>query len=48
MGVRSSWDTLATRSRRIRSTSASSAAMWLKARASSPTSSREVAVTRRP
>ena len=47
MGVRSSWLTLATRSRRWRSTSASSADIWLKARARSPTSSREVAVTRR-
>ena len=48
IGVRSSWETLATRSRRSRSTSASSAAIELNARASSPTSSREVAVTRRP
>ena len=48
IGVRSSCETLATRSRRIRSTSASSAAIALNARASSPTSSREVAVTRRP
>ena len=46
-GVRSSCDTFATRSRRTRSTSARSAAMRLKARPSSPTSSREVAVTRR-
>ena len=35
-------------SRRIRSTPASSAAIALNARASSPTSSRDVAVTRRP
>ena len=47
IGVRSSWEAFATRSRRIRSTSASSAAIELNARASSPTSSREVAVTRR-
>ncbi len=47
MGVRSSWDTLATSSRRTRSTSASWVAIRLKARASSPTSSRELAVTRR-
>ncbi len=47
MGVRSSWETLANKSRRIRSTSASSADMALKARARSPTSSRDVAVTRR-
>ena len=45
-GVRSSWLTLATSSRRCRSTPASSSAIWLNARASSPTSSREVAVTR--
>ncbi len=42
IGVRSSWLTLATRSRRTRSVSASSAAIWLNARASSPTSSRDV------
>ena len=41
IGVRSSWVTLATRSRRTRSVSASSAAIWLNARASSPTSSRD-------
>ena len=45
-GVRSSWLTFATSSRRCRSTAASSSAIRLKARASSPTSSREVAVTR--
>ena len=43
IGVRSSCETLATRSRRIRSTSARSAAIALNARASSPTSSRDVA-----
>ena len=47
IGVRSSWDAFATRSRRRRSTCSSSAAIELNARASSPTSSREVAVTRR-
>lgn len=47
MGVRSSCETLATRSRRRRSTSASCVDMALKARASSPTSSPDVAVTRR-
>ena len=46
IGVRSSWLTLATRSRRRRSVSASSAAIWLNDRASVPISSREVAVTR--
>jgi hypothetical protein len=46
MGVRSSWDTLAIRSLRIRSTTASSSAMALNARASSPTSSADVSVTR--
>ena len=40
-GVRSSWETFATRSRRCRSTSARSAAIRLNARASSPTSSVE-------
>ena len=45
-GVRSSWLTLATSSRRCRSTAARSSAIRLKARASSPTSSLEVAVTR--
>ena len=45
-GVRSSWLTFATSSRRRRSTAASSSAIRLKARASSPTSSFEVAVTR--
>ncbi len=47
IGVRSSCDTLATRSRRTRSVSASSAAIWLNARASSPTSSRDDVETRR-
>jgi len=47
IGVRSSCDAFATRSRRTRSSSASSVAIESKARASSPTSSREVAVTRR-
>ena len=46
-GVRSSCETLATSSRRCWSTRASSAAILLKACASSPTSSREVALTRR-
>ena len=45
-GVRSSWLTLATSSRRWRSTAARSSAIRLKARASSPTSSAEVALTR--
>ena len=45
-GVRSSWLTFATSSRRWRSTAARSSAIRLKARASSPTSSLEVAVTR--
>ncbi len=47
MGVRSSWLTLATSSRRCRSTSPRSAAIALNALASSPTSSREVEFTRR-
>ena len=45
-GVRSSWLTLATSSRRRRSTSARSSAIRLNARASSPTSSAEEALTR--
>ena len=45
-GVRSSWLTLATSSRRCRSTVARSSAIRLKARASWPTSSLEVATTR--
>ena len=46
IGVRSSWLTLATRSRRMRSVSASSAAIWLNERARVPISSCDVAVTR--
>ena len=45
-GVRSSWLTLATSSRRCRSTVARSRAIVLNARARSPTSSLEVSVTR--
>ncbi len=45
-GVRSSWETLATRSRRCRSTVARSSAIVLNALASSPTSSLEVVCTR--
>ena len=45
-GVRSSWETVATSSRRWRSTVARSAAIRLKVRASSPTSSVEVVCTR--
>ncbi len=45
IGVRSSCETLATSSRRCRSAASRSAAMVLKAVASSPTSSREVART---
>ena len=48
IGVRSSCETFATRSRRRRSVSASSAVMRLNARASSPTSSLEVTATWRP
>ena len=46
IGVRSSWETLATRSRRMRSVSSSSAAMALNAAASRPTSSCDVTSTR--
>ncbi len=45
-GVRSSWETVATRLRCSLSTLASSAAIWLNARASSPISSEESARTR--
>ena len=48
IGVRSSCETFATRSRRRRSVSASSAVMRLNARASSPTSSLDVTATWRP
>ena len=47
-GVRSSWETVATRLRCSRSTVASSAAIWLNARANSPISSEESARTRPP
>jgi hypothetical protein len=47
IGVRSSCETLAISSRRCRSAAARSAAIWLNAPASSPTSSRAVARTRR-
>ena len=45
-GVRSSWETVAIRSRRSASTCARSAAIWLKAAASRPTSSVDVVRTR--
>ena len=45
-GVRSSWDTVATRARCSWSTVSSSVAIWLNARASSPTSSADSARTR--